>query len=206
MRTSIMSPTDLNGQLASAPSSPSSPSSSSDDLVDSTRQIVSVKLRETDNAGQYLLTAEDAELLREILKHNLSFEKSGSSQKPRFRFRDLEFTRQLSTFDRQNLTFSSSEFRGFFVLFWMGVAMMLLKVVANNWRIHGTIWGKNEIIRLMFAKDVLVLGLTDLVLCWSTVFCLVVQRAVFKGYLRWSGSGWLIQNVCFIVYLQVLLC
>jgi sterol O-acyltransferase len=118
----------------------------------------------------------------------------------------LEFTRQLSTFDRQNLTFSSSEFHGFFVLFWMGVALMLLKVVANNWRIHGTIWGKNEIIRLMFANDVLVLGLTDLVLCWSTVFCLVVQRAVFKGYLRWSGSGWLIQNVGFIVYLQVLLC
>ncbi|KAJ5990872.1 hypothetical protein N7522_011079 [Penicillium canescens] len=196
-----MSTTDLNGQLASAPRSPSSLSSSSDDLVDSTRQIVSVKLRETDNAGQYLLTAEDAGLLREILKHNLSFEKSGSSQKPPFRFRDLEFTRQLSTFDRQSLTFSSSEFHGFFVLFWMGVALMLLKVVANNWRIHGTIWGKNEIIRLMFAKDVFVLGLTDLVLCWSTIFCLVVQRAVFKGYLRWSGSGWLIQNIWQTTYL-----
>ncbi|OQD79555.1 hypothetical protein PENANT_c048G03635 [Penicillium antarcticum] len=199
-----MSPTDLKGQLASAPSSPSSLSSSSDDLDDSIRQSVSVKLRETDNAGQYLLTAEDTEVLQEILKHNLSLARAETSPKPRFRFRDLEFTRQLSTFDRQNMTFGSSEFHGFFVLFWMGVALMLLKVMANNWRIHGTIWGKNEIIRLMFAKDVLVLGLTDLILCWSTLFCLVVQRAVWKGYLRWSGAGWLIQNIWQTAYLAAI--
>jgi hypothetical protein len=33
---------------------------------------------------------------------------------------------------------------------------------ANNWRTYGSIWGKNEIIRLMMDKDVMVLGLTDL--------------------------------------------
>jgi hypothetical protein len=58
-------------------------------------------------------------------------------------------------------------------------------------------WGKNEIIRLMLDKDVVVLGVTDLVLCWSTGFCLLLQRAVIKGYLRWNGLGWLIQNVSF---------
>jgi sterol O-acyltransferase len=200
-----MSPIDLKGQIASARISASSPSSSSDDVDDSTRQSASVKLRETDSAGQYLLSAEDAELLREILKHNLFVEKSETSQNPRFRFRDLDFTRQLSTFDRQNLTSSSSEFHGFFVLFWMGVVLMWLKVMANNWRIHGTIWGKNEIIRLMFAKDVFVLGLTDLVLCWSTIFCLLVQRAVVKGYLRWGGTGWLVQNVRVSIYLHLFL-
>lgn len=159
------------------------------------RRSVPVELQETDQAGQYLLTTEDAELLKEVLRHNAHLKSSERPEEHRLRFRDLEFTRQLSTFDRQNPTFSSSEFHGFFTLFWLGVALLLVKVAANNWRTYGTIWGKNEIVRLMFHKDVLILGLTDLVLCWSTVFCLGLQRAILHGYLRWSGMGWLIQNV-----------
>lgn len=140
--------------------------------------------------GQYLLTAEDAELLQEILNHNLS---NQSGEKRKFRFQDLNFTRQLSTF--QNLGTTAPQFHGFFVLFWMGVTLMLFRLAANNWRTYGSIWGKNEIIRLMMDKDVMVLGLTDLLLCWSTGFCLILQRVVLKGYVRWNGLGWLIQNV-----------
>lgn len=143
----------------------------------------------TTEAGQYLLTTDDAELLQEILKHNLSHQ----GGKRKFRFQDLKFTRQLSTF--QNLGTTAPQFHGFFVLFWMGVTLMLFRLAANNWRTYGSIWGKNEIIRLMMDKDVMVLGLTDLLLCWSTGFCLILQRVVLKGYIRWNGLGWLIQNV-----------
>lgn len=145
---------------------------------------------ETEQAVQYLLTAEDAELLQEILNHSLSHQ---SGEKRKFRFQDLKFTRQLSTF--QNLETTAPQFHGFFVLFWMGVTLMLFRLAANNWRTHGSIWGNNEIIRLMMDKDVMVLGLTDLLLCWSTGFCLILQRVVLKGYIRWNGLGWLIQNV-----------
>lgn len=160
-------------------------------------QSVSVKLQETDQVGQYLLTAEDAKLLQEVLHHKLHLESTGGldSERRRFRFQDLEFTRQLSTFDRQNPSFYSSQFHGFFTLFWLGVALLLVKIAANNWRVYGTLWGTNEIIHLMFRKDVLVLGISDFVLCWSTILCLGLQRAVLRGYLRWSGLGWLIQNV-----------
>jgi sterol O-acyltransferase len=157
---------------------------------DSIRESVPVKLQETDKAGQYLLTAEDADLLQEILKH-----KDQPSEKGRFKFQELTFTRQLSTF--HNLGSTSPQFHGFFVLFWMGVGLMLLKLAAHNWRVYGSIWGKNEIVRLMMDKDVLVLGVTDLVLCWSTGFCLLLQRAILNKYLRWNGLGWLIQNVSF---------
>lgn len=160
---------------------------------------MSVKLEETDQEDRYLLTAEDAEILQDVLqgalKSELRLEKTAESDKRRFHFRHLEFTRQLSTFDRQNPNFNSSEFYGFFTLFWLGVALLLVKVAANNWRTYGTIWGKNEIIRLMFRKDVLVLGLSDLALCCSTIFCLTLQRVICHGYLRWSGLGWIIQNV-----------
>lgn len=185
---------DLRGELASTPSS-----SSSDDVLRPPhhvpRRSVPVKLQETDQAGQYLLTAEDAELLQDVLRQKLHLEQHGVPEKRRFRFRDLEYTRQLSTFDRQNPTFTSSQFFGFFTLFWLGVALLPLKIAANNWRTYGSIWGKNEIIRLMFHKDVLVLGVTDLVLCSSTVFCLLLQIAILRGYVRWSGFGWIIQNV-----------
>jgi sterol O-acyltransferase len=177
----------LQGQLASTSSS-----SESESLE---RRSVPINLQETDQVGQYLLKTEDADVLKDLLRHNVHLERSGIPEKYRFRFRDLEFTRQLSTFDRQNPKFTSSQFHGFFTLFWLGVALLLVKVAANNWRIYGTVWGKNEIIRLMFRKDVLILGLTDFVMCWSTLFCLGLQRAIRRGYLSWSGLGWVVQNV-----------
>jgi sterol O-acyltransferase len=72
---------------------------------------------------------------------------------------------------------------------------MLLKIVANNWRFHGSVFGKNEILQLMFHRDVLVLGISDGVLCGSTGICLLFQKVVYKGWLNWDRSGWIIQNV-----------
>lgn len=158
------------------------------------RRSIPVKLEKTGQAGRYLLTADDAEL-RNILRQGIEREESGNIKKRRFKYRDLVFTRQFTAFDRQNPASASSPFHGFFTLFWLGVGLMLIKVAANNWRIYGTVWGKNEILRLMFHKDVLVLGLTDGVLCGSTIFCLFLQRAIAKGFLSWNRSGWIIQNV-----------
>lgn len=189
----------LNGQLTATPPSSSSTSVSSNaacELGDSTRRrSIPVKLRETDQAGQYILRSEDAELLQQVLRDNLLLEKSDAPKKRPFLFRDLQFTRQRSAFDRQNPSFSSSQFHGFFTLFWLGVALMLVKVAANNFRAYGNPFGTTEIIELMFSRDVLVLGITDFVLCWSTLFCLGLQQVIFRGYLRWSGLGWVIQNV-----------
>ncbi|KGO65017.1 Sterol O-acyltransferase, ACAT/DAG/ARE types [Penicillium italicum] len=153
----------------------------------------------TTEAGQYLLTTDDAELLQEILNHDLSHQ----GGKRKFRFQDLKFTWQLSTF--QNLGTTAPQFHGFFVLFWMGVTLMFFRLAANTWRPHGSIWGKNEIIRLMMDKDVMVRGLTNLLLCWSTGFCLILQRVVLKRCIRWNGLGWLIQNIWQTTYLGVVI-
>ncbi|KAJ5503092.1 hypothetical protein N7463_005966 [Penicillium fimorum] len=167
--------------------------------MDSKLETDSVKFG-TEQAGQYLLTAEDAELLQEILKDNISHQ---SGEKRKFRFQDLKFTQQPSTF--QNLGTTAPQFHGFFVLFWIGVTLMLFRLAANNWRTYGSIWGKNEIIRLMLDKDVMVLGITDLFLCWFTGFCLILQRVVLKGYIRWNGPGWIIQNIWQTTYLGVVI-
>jgi sterol O-acyltransferase len=77
----------------------------------------------------------------------------------------------------------------------MGTALMLIKVAADNWRRYGSIFGRNEIVRLMLSRDVLILGITDGVLCGVTVASLMVQKLVCNGYISWTRSGWIIQNI-----------
>ncbi|KAL1967756.1 hypothetical protein VTN77DRAFT_2445 [Rasamsonia byssochlamydoides] len=189
----------VDGNLRSKQSEPTSPvglNSPSDPIQRSN----AVKLEKTGQAGRYLLTADESEL-HEILKLGIEREESRGIRKRRSKPKDLVFTRQFTAFDRQNPASSSSQFHGFFNLFWLGVGLMLFKVAANNWRIYGSIWGRNEILRLMFHKDVLVHAVTDGVLCGSTIFCLFLQRAIKAGYLRWNNSGWIIQNVWQTFYL-----
>lgn len=150
-------------------------------------------LQETDEDGKYTLKADDPEL-REILHKGLQREaEAKSSRRKRTRFRDLVFTRQFTAFDRQNTV--SSPFRGFYTLFWLATFLMLVKIAASNWKSYGSVFGRNEILTMMFHRDVLVLGLTDGIMCASTIFCLLLQKAILADYLSWNKHGWLIQHV-----------
>lgn len=161
-------------------------------------QPSSFMLQETGEDGKYILKADDPEL-REILRKGLQREaEAKSSKRMRMRFRDLVFTRQFTAFDRQNTV--SSPFRGFFTLFWLATFLMLVKIAASNWKSYGSVFGRNEILTMMFHRDVLVLGLTDGIMCASTVFCLLLQKAILADYLSWNKHGWLIQNVGHDIY------
>ncbi len=156
------------------------------------RQGFSIKLEETSEKGKYTLRADDSEL-RDILRKGLQREAEAKVSKKRSRFRDLVFTRQFTAFDRQNTV--SSPFRGFYTLFWLATFVMLVKIAATNWKVYGSVFGRNEILSMMFHRDVFVLGLTDGVMCASTVFCLLLQKIILAGYLSWNRHGWIIQNV-----------
>ncbi|KAH8820986.1 MBOAT family protein [Xylogone sp. PMI_703] len=118
----------------------------------------------------------------------------------RRKFRDLVFTRQFTAFDSHNTESANSLFHGFFNLFWLGTAIFVIRIAANNWRTSGSILGTNEIMSLMFHRDLLVLGLSDGVMCAATVFTLALQKVIFKGMLRWERSGWIIQSIWEILY------
>jgi sterol O-acyltransferase len=107
----------------------------------------------------------------------------------------LVFSRQFTAFDRQNVDSADSPFHGFFTLFWLGTAIYMIKLAAENWRQHGNILGSNEIMGLMFHRDVMVLGLSDGVMCGVTGFGLILQKLIFKGLLSWDREGWIIQSV-----------
>ena len=77
----------------------------------------------------------------------------------------------------------------------MSVALLLIKIAATNWRNEGSIFGKNEIVQMMVRRDLMLLGLTDGVMCGITIICLPIQILVFKGWINWDKSGWILQNV-----------
>ena len=158
------------------------------------RKSIPVTLQKTDTRGRYLLNADDPEI-REILSRGLQREAEGQGTKQGSRFSDLVFTRQFTTFDRQNPASASSPFHGFFTLFWLSIFLMLVKLAASNWKKYGSAFGPHEILTMMFHRDVIVLGLTDGLMCASTMFCLLLQKAILAGYLSWDTSGWIIQNV-----------
>ena len=77
----------------------------------------------------------------------------------------------------------------------MNLALLLVKIAADNWRHEGSIFGKNEIVQMMVKRDLMLLGITDGVMCGITIFCLGLQKLVYYGWINWDRSGWIIQNV-----------
>ncbi len=71
----------------------------------------------------------------------------------------------------------------------------MIKMGAENWRAHGNVLGTNEIMAIMFHRDVMVLGLSDGVMCAATGFGLILQKAIHRGLLSWNKTGWIIQSV-----------
>ncbi|OCL08645.1 MBOAT-domain-containing protein [Glonium stellatum] len=161
----------------------------------SRRKSIQVILEKTDKKGRYTLTADDPEI-REILRHNIERKSSkADGKKSRTRFRDLVFTRQFTTFDRQNPLSSQSPFHGFFTLFWLAIALLLLRVAAQNWKLQGSIFGEAQILHMMVDRDLFVMGLTDGAMTLATAFGFILQKLIAKGYLSWNRSGWIIQSL-----------
>ncbi|CAK7208250.1 Sterol O-acyltransferase 2 (Sterol-ester synthase 2) [Sporothrix bragantina] len=123
------------------------------------------------------------------------------SKKRRGRFSDFVFTRGFSTFDRQNADAASSPFHGFFTLFWISVFVFMVKIGAENWRQTGSPLGTNEIMANMVHHEIIVMLLSDGVLCALTGVSWLIQLIVFDGRLmEWDGAGWIVQNVWQTLY------
>lgn len=125
-------------------------------------------------------------------------------KKRRGRFSDFVFTRGFSTFDRQNAAAANSPFHGFFTLFWISVFVFMMKIGAENWRKTGSPLGTNEIMANMFHRDLVVMLLSDGVLCALTGVSWLIQRIVFDGRLmEWDGAGWIVQNIWQTTYIAL---
>lgn len=156
------------------------------------RKSIQVTFNDSGKKVQHNLLAED---LRNIIRAGMQNEVAKLSGKSKARLRDLVFTRQFTTFDRQNPSASESPFHGFFTLFWIGMALLLTRIAAGNYKDEGSVFGKAEILHLMVDRDLFVLLATDAAMCVASSFGFFLHKAIAADYLTWSGSGWIIQSV-----------
>jgi sterol O-acyltransferase len=167
------------------------------------RKSIQVVLQQSGKKGEYTFTAKDP-VFQELLQSGLRREAEKLNGKPK-KPRDLVFQQQFTTFDRQNASASHSPFHGFFTLFWISMALLLLRIGAGNYRTKGSVFGDAEILHLMIDRDLFVMLTTDVAMCAATSFGFFLQKAISKDYLTWNGSGWFIQSIWQIFYTSTII-
>ncbi|KJK82348.1 hypothetical protein H634G_02542 [Metarhizium anisopliae BRIP 53293] len=161
--------------------------------------LVSAQIDSTivrDDAGGVRIYPANDQALQELLRRTSETAKHpDQAAKQKRKFRDHFFTHQFSAFDPHNSAAANSPFHGFYTLFWLAVALFVLKISVNNWRAHGTPLGSNEIMKTMFHRDVIVLLLSDGIMCGLTGVSWLIQKLVYHRVVDWDRSGWIIQNI-----------
>lgn len=71
----------------------------------------------------------------------------------------------------------------------------MIQIAAKNYAKYGNVLGTNEIMAMMTQRDLVVLGLSDGVMCGVTGFGWILQKMVVRGDIDWNREGWIIQNV-----------
>ncbi|UPL00744.1 hypothetical protein LCI18_011678 [Fusarium solani-melongenae] len=141
------------------------------------------------------IVPDDDKSLQQLLKASSQWTQDASPKRRPRKFADLVFTRQFSAFDRQNPSSVNSPFHGFYTLFWLAVTLYVLKISVENWRVYGNILGTSDIVETMFHRDVILLLISDGIMCALTAVTWLIQRCVFANYLNWDGAGWVIQHI-----------
>ncbi|AGO10055.1 AaceriAAR065Cp [[Ashbya] aceris (nom. inval.)] len=87
----------------------------------------------------------------------------------------------------------TTNFSGFYVLFWLAVAFALVKVTAGYYiKNDGNIM-QSEIVHYM-TTDLWRVAWFDLLMYLCTYFVFGVQWMCRRGWLRWAGAGWLLTS------------
>ncbi|KAF1827684.1 MBOAT-domain-containing protein [Dissoconium aciculare CBS 342.82] len=113
-------------------------------------------------------------------------------QKSKRMFPTIDYEARVSYFDPSS---DYTNFKGFFVLFWVGLAIMVITQVLRNLRESGTLLNFRQ--WPLFRENIEELAITDFLMCGSTMVSLSLQL-VFKdspGILKWSKMGVYIQSL-----------
>ncbi|KAH7070527.1 MBOAT, membrane-bound O-acyltransferase family-domain-containing protein [Paraphoma chrysanthemicola] len=120
-----------------------------------------------------------------------------AQQKQRM-FPTIEYVDRVSHFDPDS---DYRDFRGFFVLFWIGLAIMVLTTMLRNltetgYPLQMKQWG-------LFKEKIWELGMVDGAMVGSTMLSLPLQKAFVKGKgaLRWGKLGIAIQSLYQVFWL-----
>lgn len=113
-------------------------------------------------------------------------------------FPRIDYTSRVSHFDPRS---DYTNFRGFFVLFWIGLAIMVITAALRNLKETGYLLSFKQ--RRLFTKNIWELAICDLAMVGSTALSLPLHR-IFKssrGWLKWNRGGMAVQSVFQAVWL-----
>lgn len=106
-------------------------------------------------------------------------------------FPTIEYVDRVSHFDP---TSDYHDFRGFFVLFWIGLAIMVITTMLRNYKDTGYPLSISQ--WALFTEKVWELGLSDGAMVASTAISLPLHRTYMSsGLFRWSKLGMAVQSV-----------
>ncbi|KAH9861297.1 hypothetical protein IAQ61_011034 [Plenodomus lingam] len=120
------------------------------------------------------------------------------AQQKRRMFPTIEYVDRVSHFDPNS---DYHDFRGFFVLFWIGLAIMVITTMLRNLSETGYPFRIKQ--WALFKEKVVELGLVDGAMVFSTALSLPLQRLFLNvEALRWNHLGMMIQSVYQIIWLS----
>jgi sterol O-acyltransferase len=114
---------------------------------------------------------------------------------------DIKFALQHSLLDELDST--ESKFKGFYVMAWLAIGVINLDYVVNYIMDNGF---HSDIVSTMM-RDLVWVGLTDLMMYLSIYFVILVQWCIKKNWITWHGAGWMMTSIyelAFILYFMFL--
>jgi sterol O-acyltransferase len=107
-------------------------------------------------------------------------------------FHRIDYKPRVSHFDPNS---DYRDFRGFYVLFWISLAIMVFTTVLRN--IKDTGYPLRVKMWTLLSANTWQLGLSDGVMVLSTGLCVPLQKIFrkHKGLLRWSKGGIVVQSL-----------
>lgn len=107
-------------------------------------------------------------------------------------FHNIPYTPRVSHFDPSS---EYADFRGFFVLFWVGCSIMVITSVLRN--IKETGYPLRVQVYRILSRNVIALAVSDAAMVGSTALCLPLQRLYRSGpkIFQWRNGGFWIQSI-----------
>lgn len=107
-------------------------------------------------------------------------------------FPTVEYESRVSYFDPRS---DYNDFRGFFVLFWIGLAIMVITAMLRNLKETGWLLSFKQ--WPLFTKDIYELAISDTIMCLSISVCLPLHKLYRSGpkFLRWDKGGIWMQSM-----------
>ncbi|EPY51822.1 acyl-coA-sterol acyltransferase [Schizosaccharomyces cryophilus OY26] len=110
-------------------------------------------------------------------------------------YHDYDFKPRKSIMDRATAPqeFAKSEFRGFYVLFWLSMFVWIVQLYAKSYWLRNTILGL-PIAKIVFRQFFVLFG-SDFIMVLLTFFSFGLQWCVEKRYIVWANTGYAIQLI-----------